>query len=91
MKGFSEIRSALHLALKNWFGFKYSGENEDLEAGEYRIGKSLDNKGVYIIGGDDIGTLYGAYRYAEHLGVRFYLHGDVVPDGMLNMEFARNQ
>ena len=27
-----------------------------------------------------MGTLYGAYRLAEHLGVRFYLHGDVVPD-----------
>lgn len=37
-------------------------------------------KTILIIGGDDVGTLYGAYRYAEHLGVRFYLHGDVVPD-----------
>jgi Malectin domain len=33
-----------------------------------------------IVGGDDIGTLYAAYRFAEHLGVRFYLHGDVIPD-----------
>jgi hypothetical protein len=33
-----------------------------------------------IAGGDAVGTLYGAYRFAEHLGVRFYLHGDVVPD-----------
>ena len=33
-----------------------------------------------VAGGDSIGTLYGAYRLAEHLGVRFYLHGDVVPD-----------
>jgi len=32
------------------------------------------------LGGDAVGTLYGAYRVAEHLGVRFYLHGDVVPD-----------
>ncbi len=35
---------------------------------------------LYIIGGDPIGALYGAYRFAEHLGVRFYLHGDVIPD-----------
>ena len=35
---------------------------------------------LLIVGGDDSGTLYGAYRFAEHLGVRFYLHGDVVPD-----------
>lgn len=33
-----------------------------------------------ILGGDDTGALYGAYRFAERLGVRFYLHGDVVPD-----------
>jgi len=35
---------------------------------------------LMIVGGDDVGTLYGAYRVAEHAGVRFYLHGDVVPD-----------
>jgi len=33
-----------------------------------------------VAGGDPIGTLYGAYRLAEHLGMRFYMHGDVVPD-----------
>ncbi|MBP6964190.1 MAG: hypothetical protein KBC96_07285 [Armatimonadetes bacterium] len=37
----------------------------------------------WIVGGDDIGTLYGAYRFAEKLGVRFYLHGDVIPDDRL--------
>ncbi len=35
---------------------------------------------LMIAGGDAQGALYGAYRFAEHLGVRFYLHGDVVPD-----------
>ena len=35
---------------------------------------------VLIVGGGPIGALYGAYRFIEHLGVRFYLHGDVVPD-----------
>ncbi len=33
-----------------------------------------------VVGGDDVGTLYAAYRFAEQLGVRFYLHGDVIPD-----------
>jgi len=33
-----------------------------------------------LCGGSDVGTLYAAYRFAEHLGVRFYLHGDVIPD-----------
>jgi hypothetical protein len=35
---------------------------------------------VYLIGGSDIATLYAAYRFAELLGVRFYLHGDLIPD-----------
>lgn len=35
---------------------------------------------LLIIGGDDTGLLYGAYRFAELLGARFYLHGDVLPD-----------
>ncbi len=35
---------------------------------------------VSLVAGGDAGTLYGAYRFAEHLGIRFYLHGDVVPD-----------
>ena len=44
---------------------------------EYRI--TTDT----ITGGSDLGVLYGAYRYAELLGVRFYLQGDVVPDERL--------
>ncbi len=35
---------------------------------------------LLVTGGDDVGTLYAAYRLAEMLGVRFYLHGDVIPD-----------
>ena len=35
---------------------------------------------LVLAGGNDAGTLYAAYRFAEMLGVRFYLHGDVVPD-----------
>lgn len=35
---------------------------------------------LWVVGGDDCGVLYGAYRLAEQLGVRFFLHGDVVPD-----------
>jgi hypothetical protein len=36
-----------------------------------------------LCGGDDAGVLYAAYRFAERLGVRFYLHGDVLPDELL--------
>lgn len=35
---------------------------------------------LLLTGGDDVGTLYAAYRFAETLGVRFYLHGDTLPD-----------
>ena len=43
----------------------------------------VEGDGVVVSGGSDVGVLYGAYRYAELLGVRFYLHGDVVPDERL--------
>lgn len=39
-----------------------------------------------VAGADPVGTLYAAYRLAEHLGVRFYLEGDVIPDA--TMPFA---
>jgi len=35
---------------------------------------------TYIIGNGSLGTLYGTYDYIEKLGIRFYLHGDVIPD-----------
>ncbi len=35
---------------------------------------------LLVVGGDGIGALYAAYHFAERLGVRFYLHGDVLPD-----------
>lgn len=39
-----------------------------------------DNKKLYIVGGSDLSLLYGAYHFAELLGVRFYLHDEVIPD-----------
>jgi len=53
-----------------------------LKAQQYQI-KTLTNMNkpiVLICGGDEFGTLYGAYRFIEHFGVRFYLHADVIPD-----------
>lgn len=41
----------------------------------------LDGRPVLLLsGGDDVSTLYAVYRLAETLGVRFYLHGDTLPD-----------
>jgi len=50
---------------------------------------SLGSKRMLIAGGDDIGVLYGAYRFAEQLGVRFYLHGDTIPDGRIPLRLPR--
>ncbi len=41
---------------------------------------------LLVAGGDDTAVLYAAYRLAENLGVRFYLHGDVVPDAQTKLE-----
>ncbi len=35
---------------------------------------------LVLTGAGEVAALYAAYRLAEHLGVRFYLHGDVIPD-----------
>ena len=35
---------------------------------------------VVVAGGDGAGVLYGAYRFAERMGMAFALDGDVVPD-----------
>lgn len=42
--------------------------------------KTLNKDCLLIAGGDSTAVLYGAYRFAEKLGVCFYLHGDTVPD-----------
>lgn len=45
-------------------------------------------KSLWIIGGDDVGTLYGAYAFAERLGARFYLDGDVIPDRRIKLDLS---
>jgi len=59
-----------------------SGEKSMLGPEQYSL-RTIPSKGcevVLLTGGDDVGTLYAAYRFGEHLGVRFYLHGEVIPD-----------
>ncbi len=56
---------------------------------EYVI-KTVPHRGhklVVIAGSSDVATLYGVYRFAELLGVRFYLHGDVIPDEPMPLQF----
>jgi len=60
-----------------------------LGPGDYRLdsGAAGGFARVSVVGGDDVGTLYGVYRLAERMGVRFYLHGDVVPDAPVPLGF----
>ena len=51
---------------------------KSLETQQYRL--KTEGTTLTLSGGSDIAVLYGAYALAEKLGVRFYLHGDVVPD-----------
>jgi alpha-glucuronidase len=73
-------------------GGRFGGEVGDLESQEYLIktdrhsGRSV----LWIVGGDAIGLLYGSYRFAETLGVRFYLHGDTIPDQKISIKIPRS-
>jgi len=55
----------------------------DLQPEEYFLKSSKNGslEKLVVSGGSDQATLYAAYEFAEQLGVRFYLHGDVIPDG----------
>lgn len=56
--------------------------NHSAPSGGFII-KSVSDGGrqvLVITGHDDTATLHGVYRFAEHLGVRFDLSGDIIPD-----------
>ena len=59
-----------------------------LEAQQFLLRKIAGDRHEFILvaGGDSTGTLYAAYRLAERFGVRFYLHGDTLPDRQINLE-----
>lgn len=56
---------------------------DSLKAQEYLLKTLRGSRLALVCGGDEAGTLYGAYRVAEQFGVRFYLHGDVLPDTLV--------
>lgn len=62
-----------------------------LEADEHLLKTLARPRGrvVVLTGGSDASTLHAAYRFAELLGVRFYLHGDVVPDEKARFRLPR--
>jgi hypothetical protein len=57
--------------------------DKTLEEQQYKL--KSDGESLTITGGSDIAVLYGAYAFAEKLGVRFYLDGDVIPDQQISL------
>jgi len=71
-------------------GLEAELSTEQLAPQQYTL-KTIKDKGrknVVIAGGDSAGTLYGAYKFAEHLGVRFFMHGDTIPDKKIAFKIA---
>ncbi len=86
------LTGAIYVGLKDRFEVRNdpaaAREIADLKPQEFLLRWEHTDQGrmLYVIGGDGPGTLYGAYRLAEHLGVRFYLHGDVIPDERIPLQ-----
>jgi hypothetical protein len=59
-----------------------------LEAQQFLLRKIAGDRREFVLvaGGDAAGTLYAAYRLAERYDVRFYLHGDSLPDRQISLE-----
>jgi hypothetical protein len=55
----------------------------DVELSPESYQLKTDGNRLFITGGSDQALLYGSYKFVEHLGIRFYLHGDVIPDEQL--------
>jgi hypothetical protein len=52
-----------------------------------RMAMRTDGRRILTLtGADDVALLYAAYRFAEHLGVRFALHGDILPDAAIPLQ-----
>lgn len=49
-----------------------------------------DGRSLQVVAGcDATSILRGAYRLAEHWGVRYYMHGDVIPDARHGWQFPQ--
>jgi hypothetical protein len=68
---------------------KLKTEINQLAEQQYIVSTTIGSKHkvLLICGGDDCGTLYGAYRFLEELGIHFYIHGDVIPDNKIILKF----
>ena len=79
------------IGVKNWPVIQSSGSiraaASELKSQEFIIRTVAVQGGsqVWIVGGDDVGALYGTYRFLEKYGIRFYLHQDVIPEGKVSL------
>lgn len=62
--------------------FKNHTSLKELPAESYQL-LSINNSRLLIIGGDETGTLYGAYKFLESTGIGFDLSEDIIPDQKL--------
>ena len=62
-----------------------------MEEQTYRLKTVVANgrKKLRITGGSGVAVLYGAYHFVETLGVRFYMHGDVIPDEQIPLRLPQ--
>jgi len=80
-----EIRRYVYLRSGKLLSLAESGHgvllrlDKQLETQQYRF--KTEGADLTISGGSDVAVLYGVYAFAEKLGVRFYLDGDMIPDG----------
>jgi len=67
------------------------GVDDALDDQAYRLKTRSDGERqvLQVDGGSAQAALWGAYHLAEQLGVRFYVHGDVVPDDRVALEFPQ--
>ncbi|RXZ79679.1 hypothetical protein EBB07_21755 [Paenibacillaceae bacterium] len=69
-------------------GFAVSQEGAGQSYRIYTVTTPQNHTWVHVTGGDEGGILYAAYRVAEQLGVRFALHGDIIPDSQIPLSLA---
>lgn len=83
----SQLMNSIIIAAKeqeligNIYDFPPS-EYKNLKEQDFILKSFTDGRlmSLFIIGGGSAGVLYGAYHFAEKIGIRFYIDGDVIPD-----------